>query len=322
MTEITDSFLMSSYLKEVKKRSDGTFENSKVILGQFFRYIEQTRGKKSIKDITMLDVRDFFVEYLDVRPLKIATKNVKRFMLTSFFNYIQKVYLASDITFSNPVPNSKIYNFTKKDDDIKRYSKTELKILSQAQLSKILDFVYNNMTLRDFVLILLITCTGARISEIRTILIDDVNIDRNFFETGFIKNARKSTLYKGQGLIFFFPNAIKKYLRQYLDNRDKTSKWLFPGYLGKSFSQSAANGIYYYITKKIGIKFTWHWFRKTIITERMEINCPLWTSEGLMNHASSSVEGESYIKLSVEKKFKLYLKYFPYKKVKYIGNTT
>lgn len=47
------------------------------------------------------------------------------------------------------------------------------------------------------------------------------------------------------------------------------------------------------------------------------MGCPLWASDGLMNHKSSSVEGEYYIKLSIEEKRKLYDKYFPYRLIPY-----
>ena len=314
MSKLTDDYIISSFLRETKKRSDGSFSNMMVVLKNFFLNVT-----KPINQITIIDVRDYFVNHLDKREnLKTVSKNVKRFMLIGFFNYVKKLYLVENIEFQNPVPSKAVYQFTQAEDDIKRHSKVKHKILTIDQLDEILFWVEHNRSLRDLIIVILITFSGARISEIRSILKEDVNIEKNFFETGFIKNARKSTLGKKQGLLFFFPDEIKPLLETYMAQLDEDEDWLFPGYLNKHVSPSTADWIYSDAKKNTGIKFSWHYFRKTIITERKKMKCPLDISEMLMGHSPSSVEGESYIKLSVEEKFRYYLEYFPYKDLKFL----
>ncbi len=313
MSTLTDDYIISSFLRETKKRSDGSFNNMMVVLKNFFQNVT-----KPLKDITIINVRDYFVDHLDKRDIKTVSKNVKRFMLIGFFNYVKKLYLVENIDFQNPVPNKAVFQFTQTADDIKRHSKMKHKILTLDQLDEILFWVENNRSLRDLIIIVLITFSGARISEIRSIIKSDLDIEKNFFETGFIKNARKSTLGKKQGLLFFFPDEVKPLLERYIGQLDEKEDWLFPGYLDRCISPSTADWIYCDAKKSLDIKFSWHYFRKTIITERKKMKCPLDISEMLMGHSPSSVEGESYIKLSVEEKFRYYLEYFPYKSLRFL----
>jgi integrase len=308
-----NSFLIGEFLKEVKKRSEGSYSNHKANLNEFFNYIED----KPIQKITMFDIRDYFINELDGQKIKISTKNTKRFMLKSFFDFVEKMLLNEDILYPNPVPSTKIFQFTKLNNDILRRSQTELKILTPEQLKTILDHAFHNYSLRDFLLIGFAVCTGARISEIRTMLVNDIYLDECFFETGFAINARKSTLRKGEGLLFFFPEPFAIYLERYLEENHEGSKWLFPGYKGKPITHETTYHIYKNMSKELDIRFSWHYFRRTLITERRKMGCPEWVSEGLMNHTASTVERESYIKLKISEKKSYYDQYFPYKNLNY-----
>lgn len=308
-----NDYLIKEFLKTIKKRSTGSYENHKANLRLFFDYIKN----KNIGMVTMFDVRDYFIEILDKQEIKISTKNTKRFMLKSFFDYVEKMFLEKNIIFPNPVPSTKIFDFTRLGQDIIRSSRKELKILSHEQIGEILYFAENSCSERDFIILLLIICTGARISEIRTILKEDVSFVDRFFETGFSIDARKSTLKKGESLIFFFPEGIIKYLKGYMKKLNFDNPWLFPGYKKNSISHQTAHNIYKDISKNIGINFSWHYFRRTIITERRKMGCPEWISEGLMNHTPSSVERESYIKLKISEKREYYDQYFPYADIIY-----
>lgn len=226
------------------------------------------------------------------------------------------MYLANDKTYNNPVPSKKIYQFTKKDTDIKRYSQIVQKILTPEQLTTILNYAKEKMNLRSLIILLLEIYTGARISEVRTLLREDVHLNERFFETGFTIDARKSTLNKASGLIFFYPEVIVSYLKKY-EKTLENSRWFFPGYSDVPLSPASVRKIYVEIRRETGVFFSFHYFRRTLITERAKLGCPLWISEGLMNHASSSVEGESYIKLTVKEKRDTYDKYDPYKDLEF-----
>ncbi len=312
MSELSDKALIVSFLQETKKRSDGSLANNKTAIRLFFDYI-----KKPIQTITMTDVRNYFISYIDSRSIKITTKNSHRYRLKSFFEYVKNILSEHGIDYENPVPSMNIFRFTKKKGDIKRISIEELKILTKNQISELMEYTYTNQSLRDFILLGLVVCTGARISEIRSILINDLHIEERFFETGFVINARKSTLNKERGLLFFFPKKIIKYLKEYLEIHSKDSEWLFPGYMENHISKSKTDIIYKKLSRKTNIKFSWHYFRRAIITERRKMDCPEWLSEALMNRVPSTVERESYIKLKIYEKRELYDKFFPFYKIKF-----
>ncbi|KKL89820.1 hypothetical protein LCGC14_1910820, partial [marine sediment metagenome] len=312
--EFTNSFFREKFLEEVKKRSPGSYINNKLVIRDLIKEIP-----KPFTEFTMIDMQNYFLEVIDNQKLKKTSKNSKRYMLMSFFNFIEKTLLAYKIEFSNPVPSKKIFKFSTNLEDISHVSDEELKILTINQLIKILDYTYNT-NLRDFILFGLdITC-GARISEIRTIMIKDVNLKNCSFQTGFIPGARKTTLHTNKSLLFFFPVGFKKYMKRYLETFPN-EKYLFPGYKNNCLSRDSAQKILDGVRKKTKIKFTWHYFRRTIISMRIKKGCPKWLSKGLANHAPADVQEKSYIKLSIKEKRGYYKKYFPFGKISYFKNT-
>jgi len=177
------------------------------------------------------------------------------------------------------------------------------------------------MELRTLIILLLEVYTGARISEVRTVLREDVHLTERFFETGFTIDARKSTFNKSSGLIFFFPEVVVPYLAKY-EKTLENSKWYFPGYSDNPISTASVRKIYIEIRRETGVYFSFHYFRRSLITERRKIGCPEDVSEGLMCHASSSVEGESYVKLTVKEKRDLYDLWNPFKSLEFFKDNT
>jgi len=304
---------ITNFLLETFKRSTGSYNNNKSILKRFFNYIN-----KPVDKITVFDVIDYFDNSLDKQPIKITTKNTRRYTLKAFFNHIRKQHLQEGLLYTNPVPDRDIYKFTQQSSDIARQSTKILPILNKEQLKQILDYwapiPFHENHIRNYTMFLLDMCTGARISEIRTLRLKDINIAERYFETGFIKDARKTTSRTEESLLFFFPVQILPALEQYIKKRHMNSEFLFysPRNKNKPVSHELGQSIAKFTSKKVGFKFTWHYFRKTIITNRIKLGCSEGLSEGLANHKGKSVEWESYIELNIPEKRELYDKYFPY----------
>ena len=316
MENLTNEYFITSYLEEVGKRSPGSHANNKLALQHFTESI-----KKPFLDITMIDIQGYLINTIDKKEIKKTTKNTIRYLLRAFFNYIQKTMLLYKFEFNNPVPSKKIYNFTTNLDDIEYVIDSELEVLKIEQLTAILDYCKNNLKLRDFVLIALSMCSGPRISEMRTIRIKDINFEECYFQTGFIPGARKTSLHTNKGLLFFFPKPFVKYIKEYLKSCEKCNMWLFPGYNNKPLSRSGAQKIITEIRESVKFHFTWHYFRRTLITERRKIGCPKELSEGLANHAPSSVQEKSYIKLTIKEKQGYYEQYFPFNSISYFSSS-
>lgn len=317
--KFTNRFFIDNFLEEVKKRSPGSFINNQIVIRDLIKEIP-----KPFQEFSMIDIQDYFIRIIDKKTIrdteiniKKNSKNTKRYILMSFFNYIQKTLLAYGIEFSNPVPSKKIFKFSTNLEDISHVSDDELKIVTIEQIKKILTYVYHDFKLRDFILFGLTICSGARISEIRSIMKKDINLETHSFQTGFIPGARKTSLHTNKGLLFFFPSGFTKYIEIYLESCPKCDKWLFPGYKDNCLSRPHAQNLLFKIREKIDIYFTWHYFRRSRITAMSKNGCPLVISELLLNHIPSSVEGKHYIKLSVKEKRELYDKWDPYKNISY-----
>ena len=192
-----------------------------------------------------------------------------------------------DKNYNNPVPNGDVYEFTQLNNDIKNQSEIDEdeEIFTDQELLDLLKKA-KARNLRDFILFSLLTVNGARISEILSIKIKNINLQENYFETGFEKGARKTTSIIKRSLVFFIPKRFVPYLEKYIHFIGEEQEWLFPGrksfYKYRSFSE--------YVKINYGSEYNkFHKFRRTLITKRVKMfECPLWISEGSMNHVSSS----------------------------------
>jgi len=139
----------------------------------------------------------------------------------------------------------------------------------------------------------------------------NINLNERFYDTGFIKDARKTTMKTGKSLIFFLPKRFIPYIEKYILFIGKNQEWLFPG-RSKHYTY---NAFYGYVKRNYGKKFcNFHKFRSTLISNRLyKEKCPLWISEGLTNHKiSESTQIKHYAKFKLEQKRNLYDDYFPY----------
>jgi len=299
-----DFNLVESYLKGVEKRSYPTYKNHKHIIIDCLNYID-----KDIQKISMIDVKDFLENVIDNKPIKLDSKETYRSILTSFFYYVQSIYLSKNVEFRNPVPIKRVFQFRKNENDFTKISDINNNIYSKNDLLEILN-TSKKHRFRDFIIFSFLTIDGPRISETLSIRVENINLKERYFETGFTKNARKSN----KGLLFFFSEAFKPYLEKYMQFLNIKSGWLFKG----RNSHLQTTSFYMYVKKNYGEKYSrFHTFRRTLITNRIKIGCPLLISEMLMNHKSSSVEGEHYLELSINEKRDLYDKYFPYYDIPY-----
>jgi len=314
-----NSYYVVNYLSEVKKRSDGAYRNQKWAIKQLLDSVN-----KSVIEITKLDIYNYFKNVLDQKLIKEDSKNAIRSYLKSFFDYIEAILLDQNINYQNPIVSRRVFRFTKRDEDIKKQSDARDKVIPKDKLRRILNYCKTNyyyskkiFNMRHFIFYSLAACTGARKAEIMTIKLKDVNLDERYFETGFVKNARKSTGRTGKSLLFFFPAKFVPYLENYMIKlKEMGCKWLFPARRNPQEGYWSRGSIVYSYTKirkKLGIHFTMHFFRHSLITYLDENGCSEDKLEGLLNHEPSSIQRKFYKHLTIEKKRDIYDQFFPYK---------
>lgn len=298
--------LVDSYLGQVRKRSDGSYRNQKSALTEFFNYID-----KPIAEINMIDVKNYFDEVIDKKDIKLDSKNGARSYLNSFFCHVQSLLLSKNQIINNPVPSKKIYQFTQLTTDVSMVSDEQCEVLTKEQLNQIMDYCKKNLKRKHFIMYSMFIFSGSRPAETLTVKIKDINITERFFETGFEKNARKSTLKTKKSLVFFIPKGFVPYLQNYILTLKPNQKYLFQ--VGEDHpKRETIEYIEKKVKKGVGFKFQLKWFRKSLITNYTLNGCPDGIREGLMNHASRSIEWKHYIKLNIEQKRAIFDKYFPY----------
>ncbi len=306
--------IIKDYLNEVFKRSTLSYKNQKYIILNLLNYLN-----KDLEDISMIDIKKYFEEIIDKRinrrnnkPIRIDSKESYRSYLISFFDYVIGRFLQIKKEIRNPVPNRRIYNFTRLESDIQKQSDIKVEIFTDEELMEILE-ASKKKSLRDFILFSLLIIDGARISELLTIKIENINLEQRYFDTGLEKNAQKSTYKSRKGLIFFFPKRFKPYLEKYINYIGKENIWLFPGKTDHYTYSGFRNHVK--LNSNYDDKYRlFHKFRSTLISNRLiRINCPLWISEGLTNHTiSDSTQIKHYARFSIKQKRDLYDEYFPY----------
>lgn len=318
-----DYKIILDYLNEVFKRSTSSFKNQKSTILNLLNYLN-----KNLQEITMIDIKNYFDNVIDKKinnrnkkPISIDSKEAYRSYLKSFFDYMIGRFLEENIELRNPVPNKQIYKFAQLESDIQKQSTINDEIFSDQELIEILN-LSKKKSLRDFILYSLLIIDGARISEILTIKIVNINLKERFYETGFVKDARKSTRHSNKSLIFFFPEKFKPFLEQYINYIRKENLWLFPGRTNHLSYGGFRNYVFDTHTKKMNYdkKYrSFHKFRSTLISNRLiKMECPLWISEGLTNHQiTDSTQIKHYAKFTIKQKRDFYDKFFPYSNFPY-----
>jgi len=298
--------IIEGYLNEVEKRSHPAYKNHKSVILKCLNWV-----KKPLETITMLEVKEYFEKEMDlVASTKLSSKEAYRSYLNSFFDYVVSYMLSEKKLYNNPVPNKRVFKFSKKSNDIKKVSEEVTEVYTVNELQILLDNAKLNR-FRDFIVYGILISTGMRISECLSIKIQNINLKQRYIETGFVKNARKSD----KGLLFFIPEGFIPYLENYLLYLGKTAGWLFPSSKGKHLTVDGMRGR---ANRYFGYEYSlFHQFRRTKITKQMKMGCNPLISEVLMNHAPSSVEGQSYVKLSIDEKRDYFDQFFPFKQISY-----
>lgn len=311
-----DAEIVSEYFESIAKtsiRSAGTYASC------LHKFLDFT-GKTSILAITK---RDFyaFLKNIDALDLSLKYKELLRAAINSFFKFVVDYCDIQGVAFTNPIVSQQFFQFAQGvniESEVNKY-------LPRDDLKKILGAAYN-ANRRDYIIFLLMSRCGMRISEACTIRVENVHLEERYLLTGIEPTARKSSRRTGKPLVFCFAPEIAAMLREWISFLNITSGWLFPA--GHADSESGHvhvttidHQIKEFYTPRLGITFTPHWFRHTLITERKKhfdgemgrLKISEWESEILMNHVPKSIENRVYLNKPVEFRRMLADKYDPFK---------
>ena len=300
--------LLNAHLNEKLKSSVKTMEKNRYVLLVFLNHV-----KRNVLDVSPRDALEYLNFLESRRDIGKSTKDQYRSDILMFFEYIEFWQRVNhNPTYRNPVPNSRIFKFseTKKTKDI-----TKVSSFTKEQLVKLLKLA-KMRNLRDYMLFQLLIKVGMRISEAVTIRIENIDFTERTIITGMEPRARKSSRhFEDKQLVFFFSRKLGLKLREYVLYLNKTSGWLFEGYKGNHLNiTNGSTTILKYYHERMGFKFGFHAFRRTLITRRKKhydgqdgrLKIADWESEIIMNHVPKTVEHKHYLKLSTAEKREIF----------------
>lgn len=246
------------------------FETAKKVEGcsmksmKYYMYILNTflrKIPKVCKDITTDDIRNYLDNYsTNSNTSKTSMDNIRR-VLSSFFSWLEQ----EDYIRKNPV---------------KRIHKIKtLKVIKQAYSDENIETLKDSCnSLRDKVIIELLSSTGIRVGELVTLNRDSIDFE----------NKQCVVLGKGgKQRQVYFDSKTKLHLQNYLSSRIDDNEALFIS-LFKPFNRLQISGVEIMLRKlgdKTNIKKVHpHRFRRTLATKAIDKGMPVEQVQILLGH--------------------------------------
>jgi integrase len=212
MIRYVDDFAASysrRYSMQVKKR-----------LELFEQYLKKNYKKLDIIQTNYNEILEF-LKFIDKKEIKKVSKEKYRTTLNRYFEYIVEMNKKNMILFVNPVPSEISFKFS---DIIDRQTiDFTTHYLTYDTILKILRFLFFT-DYRMFILVSLLAYTGARISEICSIKLDDIDLENRKFISGRFDDYSKTGL-----VLYFWPTFFHEEFKRYIElMRSHKYEFVFP----------------------------------------------------------------------------------------------
>lgn len=321
-----DRAFIEQSIDKVSLRSIRSATHQRSIIAAFMDWIH-----KPLVDITDSDA-EAYCQYIDTltspktgKRLKCGAKKTIKYVLSGFFQrfvkYVRKTpeLNATYPTLHNPFEDVE-YVFTAdpegslEDDE----TVTTQRIWTIDQVKQILVKL-RQISLSSleraprglFVLFLLLLFSGCRLSEVASIKLCNIDLEKRYFKSGLENGHRKS----GK-VVFCFPKVVAAHLAEYIADLQANwpeNEWLFPGKnctnshygvdsIGKRFNLT-----------QFGFKVSSHTARRTLESFQLNPanNVPLHIVETLSCHVPTGTVMKHYNVITIDERRKLYDKYLP-----------
>ena len=270
MKEYIDDYI--NYIRTIRNYSNFTETNYLLDLDNYEDYLK--KNKINFKNIKYQDITNYN-KYLK-EELNLSSSSLSRHLSTlrSFYNYL----LSDGIIDSNPF---KLVSSPKKVQKLPNYMKYN-------EFEEMVNVCENNpLGIRNKCLLEVLLATGARISEIINIKLNDMDLS----------NQEIKVLGKGnkERIVFINEHAVDS-INDYLNNSrnillgNKQSDKLFINHIGGDLTDRGVRTILDNIIKQssLNIKVTPHMFRHTFATMLLNEGCDLKSVQELLGHVNMS----------------------------------
>jgi integrase/recombinase XerD len=267
-----------NYCEYEKNLSKKSLKAYTIDFRQFKEYLGEVQN---IHQVSKENIRGYIVSLSKNKP-----KTIKRKLATvkALFNYLE----FEDIISLNPFRKIRIQIKEPRSirtvmdlQEVKKIFENSYKKINQKKYTS----TFNLFTsLRNVVVLELLFNTGARVSEISNLKLNDINL----------KNGLVTILGKGnktrqiQICNFECLEILKKYSSEYKDNIYKSGGWLLVNRLNHKLSDQSIRAIIKTISKnsKIQKHITPHVFRHTFATLLLENEVDLKNIQSFLGHSS------------------------------------
>jgi len=286
-------------------------KNQKYVRNRLIHFNEWMKGEFEVPNlltVTLPMVETFFNDVIDIRSIKIVTKNKWRTQLEGYYKYVKTlkekmsdkvfhdIFKIRKEDFFNPIPGILIYRFSKETVTLAEIKEKSTKLINYDIAITLLNYFYYNW-FEMFVIVGLCSWTGARIAEIVSIKINDLDLQNHFF-FNILKRTTKEDTYG----VYFFPPWFIKYLQIQIEQKNliyPDEPFLFPStrIIEQHISQHRVRQRIHEACKLLNIEATVtpHKFRALLNTHRKRMGVEPEDRSILLNHGLNSTQAKHYI---------------------------
>lgn len=282
------------YLKYERHYSSYTILNYQHDLLEYFDYL--TKEHLNYLEVEYSDTR-FYLTYLkEEKKIKNTSLNRKISSIRGFYKYLVNQEVLSSNVFSllkSPKKEKKLPKF---------FEYNELEELFQKKEDK------TPTGQRDILILELLYATGIRVSELVSIKIEDINIEKQTIV--ILGKGKKERMV-------YFGECAKEALITYLDDgykvlNKKKHPYLLINHLGKPLTERGVRYILDRFIKKTSLtkNISPHMLRHSFATHLLNEGCDLLTVQELLGHASIATT-QIYTHITNDRLKEVYYNNFP-----------
>ncbi len=270
MDEIIEEFLV--YLQNEKKTSENTVLSYRRDLNKFRGYMDLL-GVEKPRDITRTNLNSYVI-YLEKQPFKTATVCRHIASLKAFYHYLYKEHI--------------VWKDLSEDIHAPKLEKRQPEVLSVEEAVRLIEQPSKDTPkeLRDRAMLELLYATGIRVSELISLKVSDVNIQKSYLVCADGDRKRGIPFGKKAG------EALVRYLekgRDHLIVRCETQE-LFVNCSGQPMSRQGFWKLLKHYAQRAGIQseITPHTLRHSFAAHLVENGADLRSVQEMLGHSDIS----------------------------------